>query len=152
GGGHVVPNRAADPGLAYPATFDDYRGFLRSQHLCTLCFGTSPAPEMAPTDLNVPSVTIRALAGKLTVKRTVRNVRPAGTYRVDVEAPSGVEVAVDPSELTLAAGQTATYQLTFTANRQAAFNAYAFGSLTWSDGRGGHRARSPLVVRPVQLA
>ena len=33
--------------FVYPAGFDDYRAFLRSQGLCTLCFGTSPAPVVA---------------------------------------------------------------------------------------------------------
>src|SRR5829696_856320 len=154
GAGHVVPNGAANPGLVYPATFDDYRGFLRSQRLCTLCFGTSPAPVTAPTDLNVPSVTIRALAGVRTVTRTVRNVGPAATYRASVAAPAGIDVTVTPDRLTLAAGATATYRISFAANRDASFDEYAFGSLTWSDGRGSgsHQVRIPLVVRPVRLA
>jgi hypothetical protein len=151
GAGHVVPNGAANPGLVYPVTFDDYRGFLRSQGLCTLCFGTSPAPVMAPTDLNVPSVTIRALAGVRTVTRKVKNVGAAGTYRVSVAAPDGVDVSVSPNRLNLSAGQTATYQVSFTANEAATFDEYAFGSLTWSD-RGGHSVRSPLVIRPVAIA
>jgi subtilisin family serine protease len=152
GGGHVVPNRAADPGLVYPASFNDYRAFLRSQGLCSFCFGDAPAPVVAATDLNVPSVTVRALAGTLTVTRKVKNVGAAATYKVSVEAPSGVDVAVTPSELTLAAGAEATYQIKLTANRRAAFDQYAFGSLVWGDGKGGHRVRSPLVVRPVKLA
>ena len=151
GAGHVVPNSAADPGLVYPAGFDDYRAFLRSQGLCRLCFGTSPAPERAATELNVPTVTIRSLAGVRTVTRTVRNVGAAGTYTVSVAAPSGVDVTVTPSKLTLAAGQTASYQVSFAANRRAVFDQYAFGSLTWSD-KGGHRVRTPLVIRPVKLA
>src|SRR5829696_6479238 len=154
GAGHVVPNGAANPGLVYPVSFDDYRGFLRSQRLCTLCFGTSPAPVTAPTDLNVPSVTIRALAGVRTVTRTVRNVGPAATYRASVAAPAGIDVTVTPDRLTLAAGATATYRISFAANRDASFDEYAFGSLTWSDGRGSgsHQVRIPLVVRPVRLA
>jgi subtilisin family serine protease len=154
GAGHVVPNGAANPGLVYPAGFDDYRGFLRSQGLCTLCFGTSPAPVVAATDLNVPSVTIRALAGVRTVTRTVKNVGPAGKYKVSVAAPPGVDVQVTPSELNLATGATATYRVSFVANVGAAFDQYAFGSLTWSDGGGknAHRVRIPLVIRPVKLA
>jgi subtilisin family serine protease len=154
GAGHVAPNGAADPGLVYPVGFDDYRAFLRSQGLCTFCFGTSPAPVVAATDLNVPSVTIRALAGVRTVTRTVKNVGPAGTYRVTVAAPAGVNVSVTPSTLTLATGATATYQMTFAANAEASFDRYAFGSLTWSDGKGkrAHNVRIPLVIRPVQLA
>lgn len=151
GAGHVVPNGAADPGLVYPAGFDDYRAFLRSQGLCTLCFGTSPAPQRAATDLNVPSVTVRSLSGVRTVIRTVRNVGAAGTYTVSVAAPPGVDVTVSPSKLTLGAGQSASYTVTMTANRRAVFDQYAFGSLTWSD-KSGHRVRTPLVVRPVKLA
>jgi subtilisin family serine protease len=154
GAGHIVPNGAADPGLVYPAEFDDYRAFLRSQGLCTLCFGTSPAPVVAPTDLNIPSVTIRALAGVKTVTRKVRNVGPAGTYDVSVKAPAGVDVQVTPRKLRLARGETATFQISFTANRRASFDNYAFGSLTWSDGQGSraHRVRIPLVIRPVRIA
>jgi subtilisin family serine protease len=151
GAGHIVPNGAADPGLAYPATFNDYRAFLRSQGLCTLCFGTSPAPVVAPSDLNVPTVTIRALAGQQTVTRTVRNLGAAATYSVSVEAPPGVDVVVTPSVLTLAAGATASYQIAFTANATAVFDEYSFGSLTWSDGA-GHQPRSPLVIRPVAIS
>jgi subtilisin family serine protease len=88
GAGHVAPNGAADPGLVYPVTFDDYRAFLRSQGLCNLCFGTTPAPVIAPTDLNVPSVTIRALAGTKSVTRRVKNVGPAAaTYAHNVDLP-----------------------------------------------------------------
>jgi subtilisin family serine protease len=154
GAGHVVPNGAANPGLVYPVAFDEYRGFLRSQGLCRLCFGTSPAPVMAPTDLNVPSVTIRALAGVRTVTRKVKNVGPAGTYRVNVAEPAGVDVEVTPTRLTLASGETKTYRVSFVANSDASFDQYAFGSLTWSDGRGSgsHRVRIPLVIRPVKLA
>jgi subtilisin family serine protease len=153
GAGHVVPNGAADPGLVYPAAFDDYRAFLRSQGLCTTCFGTSPAAVIAPTDLNVPSVTIRALVGMRTVTRTVKNVGPAATYRPTVSAPRGVDVEVTPRELSLATGATATYRISFTANADAAFDRYAFGAVTWSDGKkGGHQVRIPLVVRPVRLS
>jgi Fibronectin type-III domain/Bacterial pre-peptidase C-terminal domain len=154
GAGHVVPNGAADPGLVYPAEFDDYRAFLRSQGLCTVCFGTSPAPVISPNDLNIPSVTIRALAGVKTVTRKVRNVGSAGTYDVSVQAPAGVDVQVTPRRLELDRGETATFQVSFTANRRASFDRYAFGSLTWSDGNGkqAHNVRIPLVVRPVRLA
>jgi hypothetical protein len=151
GAGHVVPNGAADPGLVYPVSFDDYRAFLRSQGVCRFCFGSSPAPVVAPTDLNVPSVTVRSLAGTLTATRTVKNVGPSGTYRVSVAAPAGVDVAVSPSRLTLAQGAKASYQVSFTTNSTAVFERYAFGSLTWSD-RAGHNVRIPLVVRPVKLA
>ncbi|MFB6723863.1 S8 family serine peptidase [Kribbella sp. NPDC056345] len=151
GAGHIVPNSAADPGLVYPAGFDDYRAFLRSQGLCTLCFGTTPAPVIAATDFNAATITVRALAGVRTVTRTVRNVGPAGTYTVSVAAPPGVDVVVNPSVLTLGPGATASYQVTFTSTADADFDEYSFGALTWSDGA-GHSVRSPLVIRPVIIA
>jgi Fibronectin type-III domain/Subtilase family/Bacterial pre-peptidase C-terminal domain len=146
GAGHVVPNGAANPGLVYPVTFNDYLAFLKSQGLCA-CTGV---PDVAPTDLNVPSVTIRALAGTKTVTRKVRNVGAAGTYRPSIAAPAGIDVTVTPNRLVLAAGATATYQISFSANSEAVFDNYAFGSLTWSD-RGGHDVRIPLVIRPVAI-
>jgi subtilisin family serine protease len=151
GGGHVVPNRAADPGLVYPVTFDGYRAFLRSQGLCTNCFGTGPAPVAAATDLNVPSLTVRSLAGVRTATRTVKNVGPAGTYTVNVDEPAGVDVAISPSTLSLAAGESATYTITLTATAEAEFGAYTFGSVTWS-GPGERAARIPLSIRPVALS
>jgi subtilase family protein/fibronectin type III domain protein/PA domain-containing protein/peptidase inhibitor I9 len=153
GGGHAVPNSAADPGLVYKIDFDGYRAWLRSQGQCRLCFGSAPAPQVAATDLNLPSITVRSHAGVTVVKRTVTNVGPARTYTVSVDAPRGVDVSVNPTQLTLATGASATYEVTLTTNRRAVFNQYAFGSLTWSDARrGGHSVRSPLVVRPVRIS
>ncbi len=155
GAGHVVPNSAADPGLVYPADFNEYRAFLRSQGLCTLCFSPdgTPAPVKDPSDVNLPSIQIGALPGAQTVTRTVKNVGAAATYTVSVDEPAGVDVAVNPSELTLPAGASASYQVTFTTNRRATFDAYTTGAITWSDAKkGGHAVRIPVAVRPVQLA
>ena len=151
GAGHVVPNGAANPGLVYPASFNDYRAFLRSQGLCRFCFGTEEAPVVAATELNVPSLTVRALAGTLEATRTVKNVGASSTYRVAVAAPAGADVSVNPSRLTLAHGASASYRISLTTNSEATFDRYAFGSVTWSD-RSGHRVRIPLVVRPVKIA
>jgi len=150
GAGHVVPNGAADPGLVFPATFDDYRAFLKSQGLCNLCFGTSPAAVVAPSDLNLPTVTIGALVGVETVTRTVRDVGGGGIYTASVVAPPGVDVTVTPNVLTIAPDGTATYQISFEVNGEGDFEGYEFGSLTWSD-VAGHQVRSPLVVKPVQI-
>jgi subtilisin family serine protease len=153
GAGHVAPNGAANPGLVYPADFDEYRAFLRSQGLCTFCFGTAPAPVKDPSDVNLPSIQIGALAGVQAVTRTVKNVGPAGTYKVSVDAPAGISVAVSPTELSLAAGQSATYQVTFTTDGRATFDAYASGAITWSaGGKGGQSVRIPVVVRPVKIS
>ena len=148
GAGHVVPNSAVDPGLVYNAGFVDWLGFLcgTGQLSASYC----PAIGIDPSDLNYPSIAIAELAGEQTVVRTVTNVGPAGEYTVSVDAPAGIDVVVTPSSLDLAAGESASYEVTFTTTGAAVIGDYAFGSLTWS--HGPHNVTSPLVVRPVQLA
>jgi subtilisin family serine protease len=148
GAGEVVPTSASDPGLVYNHGFNNWLGFLcgTGQLQASFC----PALAIDPSDLNLASLTVGELAGVQTLRRSVRNVGVAGTYNVSVQAPAGIDVQVTPSSLSLGANQSATYQVRFTATSSAVLNAYAFGSLTWSDGT--HRVRSPLTVRPVALA
>lgn len=150
GAGEVVPNAAADPGLVYDATFDDYIGFLCGGDLGAGFCLANGFDVIDPSDLNQASVAIGALAGSQTVTRTVTNVGAATTYTASVDAPAGIDVQVSPSMLTLGAGQSAKFEVTFTTTPTAAIDEFAFGSLTWSDG--DHSVRSPLVVRPVVIA
>ena len=154
GGGHVVPNRAADPGLVYDSNFNDWLAFL-----CGTTTGVNPAScntlvargySLDASDFNGASIAIGDLAGIQKVKRRVTNVGAgAATYNVSVAAPSGVTVNVSPATLNVGPGESASYEVTFTRTT-ATLNAYAGGSLTWSDGT--HNVRSPIVVRPVALA
>lgn len=151
GGGHIAPVPANDPGLVYDAGFADYVAFLCGDRELDPNSATCAAfGSIDPSDLNLPSIGIGALAGIQTVERTVTNVSDLGTYTVSVEAPPGVDVTVTPSVLTLATNESATYEVTFTTNIDAAFDEWSFGSLTWLDGV--HNVRSPLAVRPVVLA
>jgi hypothetical protein len=163
GGGHIAPPDADDPGLVYDlsGTADpnlDYRQYLKF-----LCGTGDLDPEQAPctipvigtidpSDLNLATIGIGQLAGVQTVTRTVRNVGPsAATYSVDAtDEPPGVDVAVEPSVLTLAPGATASYEVTFTTADDAVFDEWTFGSLTWSDGT--HNARSPIAIKPAQIS
>jgi len=150
GAGHVKPNSAADPGLVYNSGWDDWRGFLRSQKLCTFCFGTAPAPVFDPSDYNSASIAIGDLAGIQTVTRKVTNVgSAAATYTVSYTGMAAFNVTIAPATLTLAKGATGTFTVTFTRTT-AALNAYTGGQLTWTDG--SHIVRIPMVVRPVALA
>jgi len=148
GAGQVVPNSAVDPGLVYNAGFLDWFGFLCGTG--QLNSPSCPFLEIDPSDLNYPSIAIGELAGEQTIVRTVTNVGSAGTYNVSVDAPAGIDVAVSPTSLTLASGESASYNVTFTTNGSATIGAYTNGSLTWSDGT--HDVTSPLVMRPFQLA
>ncbi|RCV12151.1 hypothetical protein SETIT_2G246500v2 [Setaria italica] len=168
GAGHVQPNRAADPGLVYDADATDYLGFL-----CALGYNSSaiaaftagdgdghthyscPARAPRPEDLNYPSVAVPHLSptgAAHTVTRRVRNVGAgAAAYDARVHEPRGVEVDVRPRRLEFAAaGEEKQFTVTFRA-REGSFwpGEYVFGRLVWSDGAGGHRVRSPLVVRVV---
>ena len=153
GAGHVRPNSAADPGLVYDSGLIDWRGFLRSQKLCTFCFGSSPAPVFDTSDYNSPSIAIGDLAGVQTVTRRVTNVGAgSATYTPTVTGMSGITAVVSPSSLTLSPGQTGSFTVAFTRTT-AALNAYSTassGQLTWSDGT--HNVRIPLVIRPVAIA
>ena len=154
GAGQVVPNSADDPGLVYNSGWNDWLAFLCntsdavSANTCN--FLENMGYSLDPSDLNYPSISIGALAGEQTVKRTVINVGPAGTYQVSVNAPAGIDVTVDPAMLTLDPGQKASYSVTFTANASSVANAWTLGSLTWSDG--SHNVTSPLAIMPVAIA
>jgi subtilisin family serine protease len=153
GAGHVRPNNAANPGLVYNSGFNDWLAFL-----CGTTNGVNPASCAAlvgagystdPSNLNVASIAIGDLPGVQTVTRKVTNVggSPA-TYTASVAGLAGVTAVVAPASLTLGAGETKSYTVTFTRTT-AALNAYVGGQLTWSDG--SHSVRSPIVVRPVAL-
>jgi hypothetical protein len=155
GAGQVVPNSAADPGLVYDAGWNNWLAFLcgttNGVGAGTCSSLTNAGYSTDPSGLNYPSISIGALAGQKTVKRTVKNVASStSTYTVSVMAPAGIAVEVTPASITLAPGASASYTVTFTSTDSAILNEYAFGSLTWSDGK--HKVTSPLVVRPVALA
>ncbi len=149
GAGHIVPNLAVDPGLAYDS---DLFG-----HLAATC-GTD-TPLVVPddcdflegigystdaADLNVASIGVDGLVGSKTVHRTVTNVGAApATYTVAVQQPPQFRVDVSPTSLTLQPGESATYGITI-RNRVAAAGVWRFGSLTWTDGT--HVVRSPIAV------
>jgi subtilisin family serine protease len=151
GAGHVDPNPAMDPGLVFDADFDDYLGFLCGTQLPASFCTDSGVPVLAPSDLNVPSVAIGALAGSRTVTRTVTNVSgKTATFTASTTGLAGIDVAVDPPAFTLAPSASQTLRITFT-NSSAPLNAYRSGAIVWTSDQ-GHQVRIPTVARPVALA
>ena len=145
GAGHVAPTPAADPGLVYDLGATDYQRFL-----CGLGSYSVPASvcsgvgTVADYDLNLASVTAANVADTQTIKRRVTNVGGAqATYTASASLP-GFAVTVAPASLTLAPGASADYSVTL-KRTSAANNAWAYGTLDWSDGT--HRVRSPLTAR-----
>ncbi|MGH2784100.1 MAG: S8 family serine peptidase [Actinomycetota bacterium] len=150
GAGHIDPTPANDPGLTYNTDFFAYLRFLCGAGALNPNGVTcTRAGSADPSDLNLASIGVDGLAGVQTVTRKVTNVGPAGTYRVSVDAPPGINVEVTPSTLNMAPRKPATYTVKFT-NVSAPSDVWTFGSLTWSDGT--HDVRSPIAIRPVPLA
>jgi hypothetical protein len=154
GGGHIRPNSAADPGLVYDSGLNDWLAFLCGT-TTALDVDTCASLEAAgfstePTNLNVASISIGALAGKQTVTRRVTNVgKKTAMYQASVTGMAGIDVAVSPSSFSINPGQTKSFTVTFTVS-SAQLDTYTGGRLTWSDGT--HNVRIPMVVQPVAIA
>ncbi|KAL6848472.1 hypothetical protein ACP4OV_021766 [Aristida adscensionis] len=147
GGGHMNPNKVADPGLVYDVDAGDYTKFFN----CSL--GPSDNCETYIGELyqlNLPSIAVPNLKGSVTVSRTVTNVGQVdATYRAVVEAPAGVNLSVEPPVITFSGdgNKKATFRVRITA-KQSVQGGFTFGSLTWLDGR-NHSVRIPVAVRTV---
>ncbi len=159
GAGHVQPNNAADPGLVFDSDFEDWVGFLCG----TASIATANCTQLGipilgnASDFNVASIAVGNLVGSQTVTRRVTNVDDGyATYRPSVTGMEGFTVSVSPPSLTLARGQTKSFQVTFTRT-SAPMNAYVGGQLTWTGGtskkaRDQHTVRVPMVIKPVALS
>ncbi|XP_024538043.1 subtilisin-like protease SBT1.7 [Selaginella moellendorffii] len=152
GAGHVRPNLSLRPGLVYDTGFHDYVSFLCSigslKQLHNITHDDTPCPSapIAPHNLNYPSIAVTLQRQRKTVVcRTVTNVgTPQSLYKATVKAPSGVVVNVVPECLSFEElHEKKSFTVEFSA--QASSNgSFAFGSLTWSDGR--HDVTSPIAA------
>lgn len=147
GGGHMNPDRAMDPGLVYDIDGREYKKFLN----CTIKQFDDCGTYMGELyQLNLPSIAVPDLKESITVRRTVTNVGPVeATYQAVVEAPTGVDVSVEPSVITFTrdTSRSVVFTVRFTAKRRVQ-GGYTFGSLTWSDGN-THSVRIPIATRIV---
>jgi hypothetical protein len=153
GAGHVQPNSALNPGLVYDSGFNDWLAFICAKQpeglegTCNALWNAGYSRDAS--DLNMASIAVGDLGGVQTIKRSVRNVSGQSlTVDASVTGMAGFTVTVKPSSLTLAPGQTKSFEVTF-LRTNAALNAYTGGQLRWTGG--GYIARSPIVVRPVAL-
>ncbi len=148
---------AFQPGLVYDAGFNDYLGFLCAEGPEAFNNPTATCNALAgagiPTraaDLNYPSIGIEAVPGATTVTRTVTNVSSRKiSVQAEVRAPAGYSVSVSPSSLQVAAGDSASFEVTV-QNTGAPTGAWRFGSLTWEGS--GYEVRSPIAVKGVAIA
>ncbi len=146
GAGHVQPNSALDPGLVYDSGFSDWLSFICGAQPGGGCTGVTP---MDPSNLNQASIAIGDMGGVQTVTRRVTNVsRQPLTVNSSVTGMGGFTVSVTPASLSLAPGETKSFEVAF-IRTTATLNAYTGGQLRWTGG--GYTVRSPIVVRPVAL-
>ena len=154
GAGHVRPNSAADPGLVFDHSFNDWLAFLCgttsgvSAGTCNALRGLGYSTD--PSNLNVASIAIGDMAGTQTVKRKVTNVgSAAATYTATISGMTGFDVTL-PAPIVIAPGATRTFEVNF-LRTTGILSAYTGGQLALADGA-GHTVRLPVVVRPVALA
>ena len=149
GAGFISPNKAIDPGLVYDMGKADYVKYqcLTQKSLVAAADCSTYGTLDQTYNLNLPSITVGAMMGTTTVKRTVRNVgSSAATYTAAASVGSGdVTVTVTPSTLNLAPGQSANFTVTIAPSASTPKFTWEYGSLTWSDG-GAHSVRSPIQV------
>ncbi len=154
GAGHIVPNDAVEPGLVYDAGADDYDafacGFMLESVDSTRCDELTTAGfSFAPSDMNQPSIAVGRLANERTVPRRVTNVSDASaTFTVTVEPPPEMAVTVTPTSLTLAPGETGTFDTTI-RYLSGPLDLWRFGSITWTSQ--DHSVRSVVAARPITL-
>lgn len=100
GSGHLVLQRAADPGLVYVAAFSDYQDYICGLRISINNY-TCPRTKTVSSDLNYPSLQISRLTGGITVKRTVTNVglNHKAVYILNMQKPRGALVTIEPMEL-----------------------------------------------------
>lgn len=151
GSGHFCPTKAADPGLVYDASYEDYLLYLCS-HGFSFTNPVFRCPNKPPSalNLNYPSIAIPNLNATATVKRTVTNVGGSkSAYFFSAKPPMGVSVKANPSILFFDhIGQkksfTITVRLASETTRQSLTKQYVFGWYSWTNGL--HLVRSPMAV------
>ncbi|EFJ33111.1 hypothetical protein SELMODRAFT_407291 [Selaginella moellendorffii] len=152
GAGQISPLDAANPGLVYDTSVEEYllhlcaSGYNATQ-IAVISGRTVRCPESpgAPK-LNYPSVTIPELKNQTSVVRTVTNVgAPKSVYRAIGSPPLGIELIVSPGTLAFnATGQKIAYTLTFVPLQNLS-KKWAFGELIWTSD--SISVRSPLAVK-----
>ncbi|XP_020092725.1 subtilisin-like protease SBT3.7 [Ananas comosus] len=147
GGGHINPERAADPGLIYDIDAKDYYKFYN----CTIKqFEICSSPLIPAYFLNLPSISIPNLKNTpIEVWRAITNVgQEDAVYKAMISDPAGVKLELDPNVLVFdATKRVHSFKVTFVPKHKVQGD-YTFGSLTWYDGD-KHTVRIPIAVRII---
>ena len=146
GNGQMQARPSLDPGLVYDSSFTEWSQFVCGAGLVAPTHALCAGGAVDPSDFNSPTIAIGDMAGKQTVRRTVRNVgEDLETYVPKVEGLAGIDVKVSPRVLVVAPGQSASYTVSF-EHLSAALDQYSFGKLVWQSAR--HSVSSVMAIRP----
>ncbi|KAI4295957.1 hypothetical protein L6164_035950 [Bauhinia variegata] len=155
GAGMVNPDLAIDPGLILLSGFEDYISFLCSLPNIDPAIITAVTGEFCqyplahPSFLNLPSVTLSALTGYFSVRRTVKNVANSPeTYLVSVLPPNGTTVNLYPTWFTIFPQGTQDLEIQFSVNQVR--DSFSFGEVVLT-GNLNHIVRITLSVLPVSV-
>ena len=154
GAGHIAPNDAFDPGLVYDVSDEEYDAFACGTESPAVSEDRCGALESAgfsfdAADMNQPSIAISGLANQRTVTRRVTNVSDTNqNFLVNTNAPPGMALEVVPSSLSLAPGETASYDVTL-RYLDGPLDLWRFGSMAWTSG--DHIVRTPIAVKPTSI-
>ncbi|EXB54387.1 Subtilisin-like protease [Morus notabilis] len=163
GAGHIVPNKAVEPGLIYDATAEDYIKVLcgmnytakqiqiitKSDHKCV----------DRSLDLNYPSFVAyfnglggSSPSGKVVreFKRTVTNVgEENSTYKAKLKAMNELNVKVEPEKLVFKKKyEKQSYKLTLEGPKLLKAET-SLGSLSWVEDTGKYVVRSPILATNI---
>ncbi|MCP4277953.1 MAG: S8 family serine peptidase [Gammaproteobacteria bacterium] len=158
GAGHIVPNKAVDPGLLFDTATDPTIGPQTNQYYLFLCTEDlyigdtvdcqalldSHGPLEAK-DINLPSLLLPDLVNEDIVTREVRNHGAPATYQAVLDIPAGIGVEVTPDSLVMGTDDTLEYTIHVTGTGSE-LNNWLFGSLTWVSPT--HEVYTPFAVRP----
>ncbi|XP_010518867.1 PREDICTED: subtilisin-like protease SBT5.6 [Tarenaya hassleriana] len=154
GSGHFRPTKAADPGLVYDASYQDYLLYCCSVGL-TNVDPEFKCPKKPPPgyNLNYPSISIPNLSRRIRVRRSVTNVGSSNgtsTYFFSAKPPLGVSVTAKPSIMKFnRVGQIKRFTITVKLQKgqlagEVQKGEFLFGWYTWTDNH--HTVRSPIAV------
>lgn len=160
GVGFIDPVNAANPGLVYETTQDEYLTLFcklnyTNQDIIAISGNKSfscprnSGGSLPPKDVNYPTLTASVKARKpfqLKFSRTVTNVGVANsTYTAEVESAStDTKVTVNPKSLSFKSLNEKKSFDVIVVGKGLAAGSRSSASLVWSDGI--HAARSPVVV------
>ncbi|WP_241989113.1 S8 family serine peptidase [Cryobacterium serini] len=143
GAGHVDPTRMFEPGLLYLNGTADWYSYIQG-----IGYDVGADP-IDPSNLNLASIAIGSLTAPETITRTVTSTE-AATFTAQPVTVPGIDAMVSPSTLTFgAAGESASYTVTFTRT-DAPLDTFSTGSLNWVSDSGAI-VHSPVAIQPVTL-